>query len=126
MKEPAAVAANVTFSLELIGERLEGVATGGNLDEHFRESTNVPQNLNRLVASVDASVQLLRRYLDEPEIAPLISVLEAIVKDPKDDTLLARLSEVFGGLGILQGAVLTYAPYIAIVLSDDPFGDPWS
>ena len=77
-------------------------------------------------ASVDTSIQMLKRYLDEPEITPLISVLEAIVKDPQDDTLLERLSEVFGGLGIMQGAVLTYAPYIAIVLSDDPFGDPWS
>jgi hypothetical protein len=37
--------------------------------------------------------------------------------------LLDRLSDVFGGLGLLQGAVLTYAPYLSTVLSDGLIAD---
>jgi len=34
-----------------------------------------------------------------------------------------QLSEAFYGLGVMQGAVLTYAPYLAIILSDSSFDD---
>lgn len=34
-----------------------------------------------------------------------------------------QLSRTFNELGIMQGAVLTYAPYIGILLADDQFTD---
>jgi hypothetical protein len=37
--------------------------------------------------------------------------------------LLGRLADVFDGLGLLQGAVLTYAPYISIVLAGRQLDD---
>ncbi len=74
-------------------------------------------------SSVDASISMLETHLDPAQIAPLVAVLRELAKAPEDAALLARLSHAFAGLGVLQGAVLTYAPAIGALLSDDPFGD---
>ena len=74
--------------------------------------------------SIENSIQMLKQHLGAEEITPLLAVLEALLEDPQNETLVKQLSDVFGGLGVLQGAVLTYAPCIAIVLSDNPFNDP--
>jgi hypothetical protein len=73
--------------------------------------------------SIEKSIQMLKRHLGEEKIKPLLVVLEALAEDPDDETLVVQLSDVFGGLGILQGAALTYAPCIAIILSDNLFND---
>ena len=67
---------------------------------------------------------MLEQYVGSVELAPLFGVLRELSEKPDDDALLATLSEVLDNLGILQGAVLTYAPAIAGLLSDDPFSDP--
>jgi hypothetical protein len=66
---------------------------------------------------------MLKQYVAEDDIAPLIDVLESLAADPRNEALLDRLSGVFGGLGLLQGAVLTYAPYLSTVLSDGLIAD---
>lgn len=66
---------------------------------------------------------MLEQYIGAEELAPLFAVLRALPDNPGDEALLARLSEVVDDLGVLQGAVLTYAPAIAGLLSDDPFGE---
>ena len=76
------------------------------------------------VARINQSIQLLKQHFNEGDITSLTSVLEAMMKNPQDDALMEQLSEVFNGLDIMQGAVLTYAPYIAIILSDDPIINP--
>ncbi|MGB5539001.1 MAG: hypothetical protein WBO37_02825 [Gammaproteobacteria bacterium] len=72
---------------------------------------------------VETSITMLKQYLAEEDIAPLIVVLEQIAADPRNEALLEQLSDVFDGLGLLQGAVLTYAPYLSIVLAGDLFDD---
>ncbi|MGB7931800.1 MAG: hypothetical protein WCH04_06170 [Gammaproteobacteria bacterium] len=72
---------------------------------------------------VETSITMLKQYLAEEDIAPLIVVLESIAADPRNEALLGQLSDVFDGLGFLQGAVLTYAPYISIVLAGDLFDE---
>jgi hypothetical protein len=77
-------------------------------------------------ANIDAqslrqSLQMLRTHLDPTAVEPLLEVLEALAEAPEDSDLLERLSDVFQGLGPLQGAVLTYAPTVGGLLSDDPF-----
>jgi hypothetical protein len=74
-------------------------------------------------SSVEESIAMLQQYLDPVEIAPLVEVLRELAGAPRDAAVMARLSDVFDGLGILQGAVLTYAPMVAGLLSDDPFAD---
>lgn len=73
--------------------------------------------------SIENSIQMLKRHLGDEKIKPLLVALEALAEDPHNETLVEQLSDVFGGLGILQGAALTYAPCIAIILSDNPFND---
>ena len=70
---------------------------------------------------IETSIMMLKQYLAEDDIAPLIDVLESIAADPGNEVLLGQLSDVFDGLGLLQGAVLTYAPYISIVLAGRQF-----
>ena len=72
---------------------------------------------------VDEAIQSLNKYVKDTSIEPLLSVLEALKKDPSNESLLAQLIETFNELGIIQGAVLTYAPYVAILVSDNLFED---
>ena len=73
------------------------------------------------VANVDDAIQMLNRYLDAEEIKPLLNALEALKQGPENESYFGQLVEAFDNLGPRQGAVLTYAPYVSILLSDDPF-----
>jgi hypothetical protein len=75
------------------------------------------------VESIETAIIMLKRYVGEDDIAPLIDVLESIIAAPRNEALLDQLSDVFDGLGLLQGAVLTYAPYLSTLLSDNLFDD---
>jgi hypothetical protein len=79
---------------------------------------------HRIDASqIEESLLMLEQYVASEKLAPLAAVLRELAEKPHDDALLARLSEAFESLGVLQGAVLTYAPLITGLLSDDPFAD---
>ena len=82
---------------------------------------NLPEDIH--VDRIEMSIRSLKQYLNEEDLAHLITILEAIKQSPHDDALLEQLSKEFAGLGILQGAVLTYAPYIADLVSDNTFDD---
>ena len=73
-------------------------------------------------ASIDNSIRMLRRHVDSDEIDPLLEALEALKSEPGNASNFDRLVTAFDELGSRQGAVLTYAPYITLLLSDDPFG----
>lgn len=74
-------------------------------------------------ASIEESLAMLEHYLAAEDIGTVLAVLREMLERPEDGTLLPRLSAAIDGLGILQGAVLTYAPAIVGLLSDDPFSD---
>lgn len=75
------------------------------------------------IVDIDNSIQMLEQYLDSEEIKPLLNALEALKKEPENKSNFAELAQAFDDLGPRQGAVLTYAPYVSILLSDDPFGN---
>ena len=75
------------------------------------------------VADIDIALQMLKTYLDTEEISSLLSALETLKTEPQNEAYQIEVINVFNDLGILQGAVLTYAPYLSIFVSDDPFGD---
>ncbi len=83
--------------------------------------TNITRNVD--AERIEESIQMLRKYVQETSIEPVILVLEAMKKDPDNESLLVQLTETFNALDIVQGAVLTYAPYVAILVSNDLFGD---
>lgn len=87
--------------------------------QHIRVK-RIHSNIN--VERVDGDIQMLRQYVNEPEVEPLITALEALKNDPQSEATQMRVVEVFNGLGLWQGSVLTYAPYVGILLSDDVFG----
>jgi len=70
---------------------------------------------------IETSIVMLKQHLAGEQIVPLIDVLESIAADSRNEALLGRLSDIFDGLGPLQGAVLTYAPYVSIVLAGRQF-----
>jgi len=72
---------------------------------------------------IESSIAMLKRYVHDDDIAPLIDVLESIKAAPRDEALLDQLSDVFDGLGLLQGVVLTYAPYLSTLLSKGLFDE---
>jgi hypothetical protein len=69
---------------------------------------------------VDDAMRMLREYLDGDEIESMLSALETLKAEPEAEASMARLVHAFDDLGPRQGAALTYAPYIGILLSDDP------
>ena len=101
--------------------------TLGNSDEEPPEFDEVsPADISKSkiinVDGVENSIQMLKTYVDNEEVQPLISALESLQQAPQDHSKLVAVATIFDELGSSQGAVLTYAPYIGLMLSDDPFG----
>lgn len=73
------------------------------------------------VGEVDNMIQMLERYVEGEDIKPLISSMQALKFEPQNEACMQQVVNAFNDLGVTQGAVLTYAPYISTLLSDDPF-----
>lgn len=74
------------------------------------------------VENIEHSIRMLQQHLDSDDIEPLLAALAALQAEPDNESCFDRLVNAFEDLGPRQGAVLTYAPYVSILLSDDPFG----
>jgi hypothetical protein len=74
------------------------------------------------VSNIDSAILMLEQHLDTDDIKPLISALEALKADPENEACFGQLVNAFDELGPNQGAVLTYAPYVNLLLSDVPSG----
>ena len=70
---------------------------------------------------IEEAVRMLSEHLGKEEIGPFLTSLEALQEDPLNESHLSRMIDEFEALGPRQGAVLTYAPYIGLLMSDDPF-----
>ena len=85
------------------------------------EATDKPARIVRKpvrVEAVEESINMLSEYIGGAEIDPLLSALKALQSEPEKIEHLSRLAREFDALGPAQGAVLTYAPYIGILMSD--------
>ena len=70
---------------------------------------------------VAEAIRMLTQHIEADEIRPFLSALEALQADPESTSHLGKMISEFEALGPNQGAVLSYAPYISALLSDDPF-----
>lgn len=71
---------------------------------------------------LETDIQMLDKWVNTEEIAPLVTALEALKQEPQNEQRLVELKQTFSELGLIQGAVLTYAIYLKALLSDDVFG----
>lgn len=83
--------------------------------------SNIPDNMS--VGNIDNAIQMLNTYAKEDSLKPLIAILEALKKDPRNESLAEKLTDAWRKLGIYQGTVLTYVPYFYTLIPDDIFGD---
>ena len=108
------------------GDQPEGLAANVYQEPSDFDDPGKNRGGNRVkpvnVANIDTSIQMLERHLDAEEIKPLMHALEAIRSEHENESCFAQLVKAFDDLGPRQGAVLTYAPYVSILLSDNPFG----
>jgi hypothetical protein len=73
-----------------------------------------PVNTDRLADDI----AMLKAYLNENDIRPLLDSLEVVKAEPQNEAAFRKMLDTFDELGINQGAVLTYAPYLKVVLSE--------
>ncbi len=93
--------------------------------EGFDDAPEIGSPKQRKTANVDSvatSIQMLEQFLEADEIANVIDALQALRSEPDSSDAFDRLANAFAELGPRQGAVLTYAPYVGILLTDDPLG----
>jgi hypothetical protein len=83
--------------------------------EEQRESTGFrPVNADRLATDIE----MLKAYLEEDDIRPLLESIDALMATPDSEAAFKNVLDAFNQLGITQGAVLTYAPYLKVLLSE--------
>lgn len=75
------------------------------------------------VEAVEESIHMLSEYVGGDEIDSLLSALKALQSDPENIENLSILAKEFDALGPTQGAVLTYAPYIGVLLTNSTPGN---
>lgn len=73
-----------------------------------------PVNAERLASDIG----MLKSYLKEDDIRSLLESIEALRAEPDSEAAFRKMQDAFNELGIIQGAVLTYAPYLKILLSE--------
>jgi len=66
---------------------------------------------------VEEDITMLKTYLDEDDIKPLIDSLETLKTEPQNEAAFQKVMDAYNDLGISQGAVLTYASYLKVLLS---------
>jgi len=105
--QPAGLAGNSFEEPPDLGE------PGQDRLSHIREFTDA--------AKLADAIRMLEQYGVAEEVKPFISALGALRDDPENEACMVQALEAFEDLGIRQGAVLTYAPYISILLSGKPY-----
>ena len=71
-----------------------------------------------IVARLEDDINMLKTYLDENDIKPLLNSLETLLAEPDNEAAFVKMLDVFNELGFHQGPVLTYAPYVKVLVAE--------
>ena len=71
-------------------------------------------------SEIDRAIEMLRTHVTEVDLDPVVAVLEEFKGRQDDPAMLDKVRAQLNTLGPIQGAILTYAPFLIVVLSDDP------
>jgi hypothetical protein len=88
-----------------------------DFDEPQEKEPFQPVNAER----VAADITMLKTYLDDDELKPLLDALETLQAEPQSEAAFEAVVAAFNKLGLNQGAVLTYAPYLKVLVSKTIF-----
>ena len=67
---------------------------------------------------IQETIDMLCTYLNADDIRPLLTALEALKETPEGKQQFDDMVQAFEELGPMQGAVLSYAPYINSLMLD--------
>ncbi|MBL7004864.1 MAG: hypothetical protein ISR69_12675 [Gammaproteobacteria bacterium] len=65
------------------------------------------------------SITMLEQSLNNDDIKEFLTALKKLESEPKNESYLRDVINAFNSAGPKQGAILTYAPYISILLTDE-------
>lgn len=70
---------------------------------------------------VEDALRMLATYMNPDDIQPFMASLKSLKEEPDNADRMADMIKAFNELGPRQGAVLSYAPSMITLLSDDPY-----
>ncbi len=73
------------------------------------------------IEKVKTSIEMIKTYVHDVDTNNVISVLDEILASPSDQELIFKLASSLKALGISQGAVMNYAPYVSVLVSINLF-----
>ena len=79
------------------------------------EEKNISQPI--MVEGLEEDIRVLKIYLEEDDIKPLLTALEGLKDEPESEAAYQQMLDAFNELGFRQGAVLTYAHYLKSLVS---------
>lgn len=85
----------------------------GEPDQKHEQTSFPPVKAER----IDTDISMLKTYLNADDIRALLDALEALKAEPENKAAFQKMMDAFNALGINQGAVLTYAPYLKVLIS---------
>lgn len=71
-----------------------------------------------VVRRLQEDFTMLKSYLDENDIKPLLDSLETLLAEPDNEEAFVKMLNVFNELGFHQGPVITYAPYVKVLVAE--------
>jgi hypothetical protein len=83
------------------------------------EARREPKKINP--EQVEDALRMLGTYMNLDEIEPFVATLKALKEEPDNADRMVDMVKAFNQLGPRQGAVLSYAPSMITLLSDDPY-----
>lgn len=69
------------------------------------------------VEQLNNTINMVEQFTDAQQTGHLVTALKALAEDPQNPAHIGQLAHAYHHLGPAQGLVLTYAPYVRILLS---------